>query len=67
MLSTTTITLRQSRRNSSTIRPVRAAQPQALRWRRPTWPAVTYGRLVEFEADVDVLGQHRLHASADCP
>ena len=60
MLSTTTITLRQSRRKSSTISPVRTAP------RRPSIADAPHGagdvrRLVELEADLDVVGQDGLH------
>ena len=53
MLSTTTMTLRQSRRNSSTISPVRHGAEQALDADAPHGPG-DVGRLVELEADLDV-------------
>ena len=61
MFSTTTITLRQSRRNRRTISPVRAAPISALGHHGPHRPG-DRRRLVQLEADLDVVGQDGLHA-----
>ena len=66
MLRTTTMTLRQSRRKSSTISPVRTA-PRAPSVDQAPHGVGDGGRLVELEADLDVVGQDRLHARAGPP
>ena len=60
ILSTTTSTLRQSRRNNSTISPVSTAPSTPFDRQRANGPRHV-GRLVELEADVDIVGQHGLH------
>ena len=63
MLRTTTMTLRQSRRKSNTISPVRTA-PRAPSVGQAANGVGDRGRLVELETDLDVVGQDRLHARA---
>src|SRR5882757_1219428 len=56
MFRTTTSELRQSRRNSSTMRPVSTADEEALDG------ALHVGGLVELVTDLNIVGQYRLEA-----
>ncbi len=60
MFNTTTITLRQSRRNKSTINPVRMA-PSAPSLATPFHRPRDVRRLIELETQLDLLGKHGLH------
>ena len=61
---TTMNALRQSRRNSRTIRPVRSAPARPFEQQALDRPG-DVRRLVELDADLDVVGHDRLH-SAGC-
>ena len=60
---TTISALRQSRRNSSTIRPVSSA-PSSPSLTSPANGVRHVARLIELEVDLDVLGRDRVHRAA---